>query len=164
MASNSFCQPCDLNCAACSGSSSNCTLCSGSQVLSTDLTCQDNCPANTYEVNKVCQACDSYCATCQGASSTECSTCPSSFFLWSGACVTDCPASTLPVEGACVNCASSCASCEGTTSNCQTCANGQYLKTDSNGANTCVATCGAGFYGDLGLCKRKAFLLNVKDP
>ncbi|KAM9734341.1 LOW QUALITY PROTEIN: proprotein convertase subtilisin/kexin type 5-like [Menidia menidia] len=95
--------------------------------------------------------CDPECNEdgCEGPGPQQCVACLHFFVKFknnSRVCVTDCPRGFWGDRRRCKRCFSSCGSCSGSRSDqCTSCQPGHYL---TEGANTCTATCGDGYYPD----------------
>ncbi|XP_037547912.1 proprotein convertase subtilisin/kexin type 5 [Nematolebias whitei] len=95
--------------------------------------------------------CDPECNDdgCDGPSPQQCVTCLHFFLKFknnSRLCVSECPSGFWGDHRRCKKCYSSCESCTGSRSDqCTSCQPGHHL---TEGANTCTATCGDGYYLD----------------
>ena len=128
------CQPCNSQCAACSGPNSNqCTDCSDELILAAGkcVSSTQGCPAGTYLDSGLCLSCVKGCASC--SSSLNCDVCLSGYTL--GQTTGQCELEDQSL------CNPSCKTCAGTTQyDCTSCNSPLVLQT-----HMCVKSCSPGF-------------------
>jgi leishmanolysin len=139
------CYPCDVTCAACSGTVSSCTACAAPKLLYLG-TCVLSCPSGFFNDDTECLACEASCLSCS-SSASHCVRCAAGKFLSGSVCVDVCPDSTYAASSICAPCDTSCLTCSGLSTSCLSCPGVNLLS-----GTSCVDTCPSGQTPSNGVC------------
>lgn len=123
------------------------------------LTCLEAC-ADGYYPNAVntCKICWEDCKTCSSYQvCTSCDTTKDLAYLFDGSCNSACPDGSYADGFSCIACDENCLTCADSADKCMTCDTAEESPNPYFLANTCVATCGAGYARNGFVCEECDF-------
>ena len=150
-----ICIKCSSFCTSCLDSAYYCLSCITNYYLypnDPNITCVAACPTHTFintTIPRFCQACNDTCENCT-TNAFKCTSCYAGFYLYNFSCYNPCPLQTYTNSNTtCAPCFSLCYECGTISTNCTVCdLNGTNLGFLFTTNNTCVKTCGPGFFDD----------------
>jgi proprotein convertase subtilisin/kexin type 5 len=151
-----ICIKCSNFCTSCLDSAYYCISCVTNYFLypnDPNITCVAVCPTHTFPnisvTPKFCQTCNDTCLNCTW-NAFRCTSCYPGFYLYNWTCYNPCPLQTYAnTNTTCAACFRLCYECDTISTNCTVCdlngTNKAFLFTNNN---TCVVTCGVGYFDD----------------